>query len=61
MRLDIDGADIRSESDMRALLSRVLARALGEGEFAKIRDVLLRVQSQDEELGWQDRFTVSFE
>ncbi|MGW0702286.1 barstar family protein [Streptomyces sp. NPDC002867] len=35
--------------------------ALGESEFEKIRDLLLRVQSQDQSFGWRDRFSVTFE
>ncbi|WP_307628109.1 barstar family protein [Streptomyces turgidiscabies] len=35
--------------------------ALGESEFEKIRDLLLRVQSQDQSFGWSDRFSVTFE
>lgn len=35
--------------------------ALGESEFEKIRDLLLRVQSQDQSFGWTDRFSVTFE
>ncbi|WP_340376893.1 barstar family protein [Streptomyces sp. SS7] len=96
MRLAIDGADIRSQGDFHAVVSRLpgfgpyyganlsalwdcltvdverpveivwkdselSARMLGQGEFAEIRDVLLRVQAQDEAFGRQDRFTVTFE
>lgn len=95
MRIEIDGAAIRSEADLHEFLSRALdfgpyyganldalwdrlstdverpvdviwrevdfsRRVLGESEFAKIRDLLLRVQSQDESIGWPDRFTVTF-
>ncbi|ARH94935.1 barstar family protein [Streptomyces lydicus] len=42
----------------RSGLSRT---ALGESEFEKVRDLLLRVQSQDESFGWSDRFSVIFE
>ncbi|MFC9055139.1 barstar family protein [Streptomyces anthocyanicus] len=35
--------------------------ALGEDEFEKIRDLFLRVQSQDQSFGYSDRFTVTFE
>ncbi|GAA2405737.1 hypothetical protein GCM10010433_00170 [Streptomyces pulveraceus] len=96
MRIEIDGAEIRSERDLHDFLSRALdfgsyyganlsalwdrlstdverpveivwkeselsRRALGENEFEKIRDLLLRVQSQDESFGWPDRFSVTFE
>ncbi|MEE1941949.1 barstar family protein [Streptomyces sp. TRM 70361] len=96
MRVEIDGAVIRSERDLHEFLSRALdfgpyyganlsalwdrlsadverpveivwkeselsRRALGEIEFEKIRDLLLRVQSQDESFGWSDRFSVIFE
>lgn len=41
--------------------SELSERALGATEFEKIRDLLLRVQSQDESFGWSDRFSVTFE
>lgn len=34
--------------------------ALGESEFEKIRNLLLRVQRQDQSFGWSDRFSVTF-
>nr|WP_307840750.1 hypothetical protein [Streptomyces zhihengii] len=34
---------------------------LGEESFSEIRELLLRVQSQDESFGWDDRLTVTFE
>lgn len=96
MRVEINGAAIRSERDLHEILSRALdfgpyyganlsalwdrlstdverpveivwkmsgmsRAALGESKFEKIRALLLRVQSQDESLGWPDRFTVIFE
>lgn len=95
MRVEIDGARIRSVSDLHEALSEALdfgphyganlsalwdrlstdverpvevvwkesalsRAALGEREFEKIRDLLLRVQLQDESFGWSDRFTVKF-
>ncbi|QSY50599.1 MULTISPECIES: barstar family protein [Streptomyces] len=36
-------------------------QALGEAEFGKIRDVLMRAQSQDESFGMDERLTVTFE
>ena len=41
--------------------SELSRTALGETQFEKIRDLLLRVQSQDESFGWSDRFSVTFE
>ncbi|WP_079065945.1 barstar family protein [Streptomyces olivochromogenes] len=41
--------------------SELSGMALGESKFERIRDLLLRVQSQDESFGWSDRFTVTFE
>ncbi|WP_406364791.1 barstar family protein [Streptomyces sp. NBC_01546] len=41
--------------------SELSRRALGESEFEKIRDLLLRVQSQDESFGLSHRFSVTFE
>lgn len=41
--------------------SELSRTALGESEFQRIRDLLLRVQSQDQSFGWSDRFTVTFE
>ncbi|MGN5381236.1 barstar family protein [Streptomyces lasalocidi] len=41
--------------------SEISKTALGESRFAKIHDLLLRVQSQDQSSGWSDRFTVTFE
>jgi len=35
--------------------------AIGKQDFDLIRDLLLRVQAQDEEFGWDERFTVRFE
>ncbi|MFJ7899864.1 barstar family protein [Streptomyces sp. NPDC096198] len=96
MRIEIDGAEIRSESDLHEFLSRALdfgpyyganlsalwdrlstdverpieivwkeselsRTALGESKFERIRDLLLRVQSQDQSFGASDRFTVTFE
>lgn len=96
MRIEIDGATVRSETDLHEFLSQVLdfgpfyganlsalwdrlstdverpiemvwtrselsRRSLGEIEFERIRDLLLRVQSQDESLGRVDRFSVTFE
>ncbi|MFI9644897.1 barstar family protein [Streptomyces sp. NPDC052040] len=96
MRIEIDGAEIRSESDLHEFLSRALdfgpyyganlsalwdrlstdverpieivwkeselsRTALGESKFERIRDLLLRVQSQDQPFGSSDRFTVTFE
>ncbi len=34
--------------------------AMGASAFGDLRDLLLRVQAQDERFGWQDRFTVRF-
>ncbi|MEV6995522.1 barstar family protein [Streptomyces sp. NPDC093228] len=31
--------------------------AMGESAFGVLRDLLLRVQRQDEDFGWEDRFT----
>lgn len=96
MRIEIDGAAIRSEKDLHEILSKYLdfgpyyganlsalwdrlstdverpveivwkesglsRAALGESKFDNIRDLLLRVQSQDEDFGWSDRFLVTFE
>ncbi|MGW7454267.1 barstar family protein [Streptomyces sp. NPDC054787] len=96
MKIEIDGAVIRSERDLHEFLAGALdfgpyyganlsalwdrltadverpvqivwkeselsRRVLGETEFEKIRDLLLRVQSQDESFGWSDRFSVTFE
>jgi len=41
--------------------SELSRMALGEIEFVKIHDLLLRVQSQDESFGWPDRFSVTFQ
>lgn len=41
--------------------SELSRAALGESKFDNIRDLLLRVQSQDEDFGWSDRFSVTFE
>lgn len=35
--------------------------AMGKQDFDPIRDLLLRVQAQDEKFGWDERFTVRFE
>ncbi|MGW1296637.1 barstar family protein [Streptomyces sp. NPDC002533] len=35
--------------------------AMGASEFDDLRDLLLRVQAQDEDFGFSDRFTVRFE
>ncbi|MFD7881911.1 barstar family protein [Streptomyces bauhiniae] len=35
--------------------------ALGSADFEDLRNLLLRVQRQDEDFGWKDRFTVRFE
>ncbi|MFI7505101.1 barstar family protein [Streptomyces sp. NPDC049687] len=35
--------------------------AMGVCAFDDLRDLLLRVQAQDEDFGWEDRFTVRFE
>ncbi|WP_416980848.1 barstar family protein [Streptomyces sp. T028] len=35
--------------------------AMGVSAFDDLRDLLLRVQAQDEDFGWDDRFTVRFE
>ncbi|MFJ9351164.1 barstar family protein [Streptomyces sp. NPDC101237] len=35
--------------------------SMGERSFDSIRNLLLRVQAQDEEFGWDERFTVHFE
>ncbi|MBK3629688.1 barstar family protein [Streptomyces sp. MBT49] len=35
--------------------------AMGVSAFGDLRDLLLRVQQQDEDFGWEDRFTVRFE
>ncbi|MFF3208924.1 barstar family protein [Streptomyces sp. NPDC002962] len=35
--------------------------AMGASVFDDLRDLLLRVQEQDEDFGWEDRFTVRFE
>ncbi|MGW7381975.1 barstar family protein [Streptomyces sp. NPDC054794] len=96
MRVEIDGAEIRSEADLHELLSRALdfgpyyganlsalwdrlstdverpveivwtnselsKAAMGGAEFERIRDVLLRVQLQDESFGLAERFSVNFE
>ncbi|MEU4499602.1 barstar family protein [Streptomyces sp. NPDC023998] len=96
MRVEIDGAEIRSEADLHEVLSRALdfgpyyganlsalwdrlsadverpveivwrnselsREALGKVEFEKIRNLLIRVQLQDESYGWVDRFSVTFE
>jgi ribonuclease inhibitor len=96
VRVEIDGATIRTESDLHEFLSRALdfgpyyganlgalwdrlstdverpieivwkeselsRMALGENRFEKIRDLLLRVQSQDKSFGWSERFSVTFE
>lgn len=41
--------------------SALSRKVLGESEFEKIRDLLLRVQSQDQSFGLSDRFSVTFE
>ncbi|WP_055531745.1 barstar family protein [Streptomyces graminilatus] len=41
--------------------SELSRTALGDQEFESIRDLLLRVQSQDQSFGWSSRFTVTFE
>lgn len=40
--------------------SELSRQVLGEDEFAKFRDLLLRVQAQDESFGLADRLTVKF-
>jgi ribonuclease inhibitor len=40
--------------------SQLSRTARGESEYEKIRDLLLRVQSQDQSFGWSDRFSVAF-
>ncbi|MFG2424126.1 barstar family protein [Streptomyces sp. NPDC048448] len=96
MRIEINGAEISSATDLHEFLSqsldfgpyyganlsalwdrlstdverpveivwkqsKVSRIALGESEFDKIRDLLLRVQAQDQSLGLSSRFSVTFE
>lgn len=58
---DILSADVERPVQVIWRNSNESRVAMGSQAFDPVRDLLLRVQVQDEEFGWAERFTVRFE
>ncbi|MDX5562732.1 barstar family protein [Streptomyces sp. ID05-04B] len=54
-------ADVERPVELIWRNSETSRNAMGASAFDDLRDLLLRVQAQDEDFGWEDRFTVRFE
>ncbi|MEU1054418.1 barstar family protein [Streptomyces sp. NPDC005876] len=57
---DILSTDVERPIDVVWINSSISKAAMGDEEFHSIRDLLLRVEAQDAEAGWDERFTVQF-